>query len=85
MNFPLPQRDSLVGLHRQIYYKLGPQAADLFAEMAAELKDAHEETELWQARAEELRATHPQYVNEDKGAAQRRLADRYSNGKNQNE
>jgi len=85
MQFPLPGKTDYVKLHRQIYYKLGPAAADLFALMATELKAAHEETELWQGRAEKLRKTHPDFINEDKGKHQRSLRDRYSIGKNTNE
>ncbi len=78
MEFPLPGKTDYVKLHKEIFYKLGPPAADLFALMATELKNAHEETELWQGRAEELRATHPQFVNEDTGKSQRELAERYT-------
>ena len=71
MEFPLPGKKDYVKLHRQIYYKLGPPAA-------TELKNAHEETELWQGRAEELRATHPQFINTDKDRSQRELAERFT-------
>ena len=86
MEFPLPNRTSLVQLHREVYYKLGPKAADMLAEMAAEMVQAHADCELWEKRAEELRSTHPQYINEDKGKIQRDLATRCSRLKvNKNE
>ena len=87
MQFPLPGKTDYVKLHRQIYYKLGPAAADLFALMATELKAAHEETELWQGRAEELRKTHPDFVSpiEANRISQNELKDRYQAGKNENE
>ena len=85
MEFPLPGKKDYVKLHRQIYYKLGPPAADLFALMAMELKNAHEETELWQGRAEELRATHPKFINTDKDRSQRELAERFTQMRSKND
>ena len=76
MQFPLPHRNSLVALHRDVYFRIGPAAADVLAEMAAELVQAHADCEMWEKRAIELRSTHPQYINEDKGAIQRRLAEK---------
>ena len=78
MQFPLPNRDDLLQLHRDTYFRIGPAAADVLAELAAELVQAHADCEMWEQRAIELRSTHPQYINEDKGAAQRNSRRRYS-------
>ena len=85
MEFPLPGKTDLVALHREIFFKLGPPSADVLADFARQFQDVCDEAELWQLRAEELRATHPDYVHEDKGKYQRELRDRYSKGKNPNE
>ena len=85
MEFPIPGKTDLVALHREIFFKLGPPSADLLADFAVQFQQVCDEAELWQLRAEELRATHPDYVHEDKGRHQRELRDRYSQGKNQNE
>ena len=85
MDFPLPGKTELVKLHRDIFFKLGPPSADLFADFAVQFQSMCDEAELWQLRAEELRATHQDYVNEDKGRHQRELRDKYSQGKNNNE
>ena len=85
MEFPLPGKTELVKLHREIFFKLGPPSADVLADFARQFQDVCDEAELWQLRAEELRATHPDFINEDKGKHQRSLRDRYSIGKNENE
>ena len=85
MDFPLPGKTELVKLHRDIFFQLGPPSADLFADFAVQFQSMCDEAELWQLRAEELRATHQDYVNEDKGRHQRELRDKYSQGKNNNE
>ena len=85
MEFPLPGKTDLVALHREIFFKLGPPSADVLADFARQFQDVCDEAELWQLRAEELRATHPDFINEDKGKLQRSLRDRYSIGRNENE
>ena len=85
MEFPLPGKTELVKLHRDIFFKLGPPSADLFADFAVQFQSMCDEAELWQLRAEELRATHQDFVNEDKGRHQRELRDKYSQGKNNND
>ena len=85
MEFPIPGKTELVALHREIFFKLGPPSADLLADFAVQFQQVCDEAELWQLRAEELRATHPDFINEDKTAHQRSLRDRYSKGKSKNE
>ena len=78
MEFPLPGKTELVKLHRDIYFKLGPPSADLFADFAWQFQAACDEAETWQERAEKLMETHQDYVNQDKQKAQNDLKDRYS-------
>ena len=85
MDFPLPGKTELVKLHRDIFFKLGPPSADLFADFAVQFQSMCDEAELWQLRAEELRATHQDFVNEDKGRHQRELRDKYSQQRNNND
>ena len=85
MNFPLPGKADYVKLHRQIYYSLGPAAADLFACMGQELKDANDEADMWRSRAVELQDKHGLSGTEQNKIYQDRLKDRYNAGKNGNE
>ena len=85
MNFPLPGRKTLMALHRQIYYKLGPAAADVLASLAQELKDASDESEMWRDRAVELQDKHGLSSTEQNRIYQDKLKDRYSKGKSKNE
>ena len=87
MNFPLPGKADYVKLHSQIFYNLGPAAADLFACMGQELKDANDEADMWRHRAEGLQRTHPDFISgtEQNKIYQDRLKDRYNAGKNGNE
>lgn len=84
MNFPLPNRKTLMALHRQIYYKLGPAAADVFASLAQELKEANDESDMWRDRAVELQKQGLSSTEQNK-IYQDKLKDRYNNGKNVNE
>ena len=80
LQFPLPQRtSSLVAASQRcvLPHRTQPQPMS-WQNMAAELVQAHADCEMWEKRAVELRSTHQDYVNEDKGAAQRRLAEKYS-------
>ena len=85
MDFPLPGKTDLVDLHRAIFFKLGSPSADVLSDFARQFQALADECELWQLRAEELRATHPDYIHEDKGRHQRELRETYSQGKNNNE
>ena len=85
MNFPLPNRKTLMALHRQIYYKLGPAAADVLASLAQELKDASDECDVWRDRAVELQDKHGLSSTEQNRIYQDKLKDRYSKGKSKNE
>jgi len=85
MNFPLPNRKTLMALHRQIYYKLGPEAADVLASLAQELKAAHDECDVWRNRAIELQEKHGLSSKEQNRIYQDKLKDRYNSGKNVNE
>tara|TARA_B110000444_G_scaffold230723_1_gene238162 strand:- start:384 stop:641 length:258 start_codon:yes stop_codon:yes gene_type:complete len=85
MEFPLPGKPNLVQLHREIFFKLGSPSADLFADFGNEYIALVKECDLWQSRAEALRATHQDFVNEDKNAIQNNLKDRYSQLRRKND
>lgn len=84
MNFPLPNRKTLMALHRQIYYKIGPEAADVLASLAQEFKEASDEADMWRDRAVELQKQGLSSTEQNK-IYQDKLKDRYNNGKNVNE